>query len=61
MKKINNLELTHYINKYLDKANETQECVLSEEYYQIAIYLLELKRYRELAEENELIFKEIYS
>ena len=60
MNKINNLELTHYINKYFDKANETQDCIISEEYYQIAIYLLELERYRELAEENESIFKEIY-
>lgn len=60
MNKINNLELMHYIDKYFDKAIENKECNLSEEYYQVAIYLSELKRYRELAEQNEWILKKIY-
>lgn len=60
MSKINNLELIHYINKYFDKANQIQDCNLSEEYYQIAIYLSELKRFRELAEDDNVIFEKIY-
>lgn len=60
MNKINNLELIRYIDEYFDKAAKTKDCNLSEEYYQVAIYLSELKSYRELAEQNEWILKKIY-
>ena len=62
MNKLNNTELDYYTNKYFDKSIEVNkdDFNLSEEYYQIAIYLRELKRYRALAEQDELIFKKIY-
>lgn len=62
MNKISNMELDYYIDKYFDKSIEVNKSNynLSEEYHQISIYLRELKRYRELAEQDELIFKKIY-
>ena len=62
MNKLNNTELDYYTNKYFDKSTEVNkdDFNLSEEYYQISIYLRELKRYRALAEQDELIFKKIY-
>ena len=54
MNKLNNTELDYYTNKYFDKSTEVNkdDFNLSEEYYQIAIYLRELKRYRESKQER---------